>query len=428
MNRAVFIDRDGTITKSTALVTHRDAIVLEGAAADGIKIMNGLGLKVIVVTNQPQVARGLCSEDDVRNINNKMVDDLKREGAHVDAVYFCPHHPEMHEDVPEHAKKYRIPCNCRKPAAGMLKKAADDFSIDLSKSFMIGDRTVDIQTGKNAGCTTILVKTGDAGMDGKHAVNPDFYASDLLAAAKIIRRSSMKIKAVILAGGRGERLKPLTDTMPKPMIEIAGKPVLQHQIEALRKAGVSEIILCGSYLVDKIKDYFGSGERFGVKIFYPEEPTPLGSGGAIKNASAFLEDADRFFVLNGDIMIDSSFDFSRALDFDQEKNGIVTMMVHETDHPRDSDAIGVGDDNRILKFIGKGQDTHKMTNIGMFISGPALLGYIPDGPNNIEQDVLSKLAKDGNMYAFIKPVHWFSKDMGTAERLKKVRDHFEMNS
>ncbi|MBI4154340.1 HAD-IIIA family hydrolase, partial [Candidatus Woesearchaeota archaeon] len=339
MNRAVFLDRDGTVTRNTFLVVDPKDAVLEERAADGVKLLNTLGFRVIIVTNQPQVARGLVTEEDVGRINNKIVADLKEKGAHIDAVYFCPHHPETHHiDVPEHAKKYRIACECRKPRTGMLDKAAKDFNIDLSKSFVVGDQTMDILAGKNAGCKTLLVRTGEAGMDGKHDAKPDFVCDNLYRAAVLIKRN-LTVKAVILAGGRGERLRPLTDKLPKPMIQVGGKPVLQHQIEALKKSGITEIILCGSYLVDEIKKYFGSGEEFGVNMQYPHEPEHLGSGGAVKNASAYLKDAGRFIVMNGDKMVGSEFDFEQMLDYDDGKDGFMTVLVRETDHPLDSDIL-----------------------------------------------------------------------------------------
>ena len=107
------------------------------------------------------------------------------------------------------------------------------------------------------------------------------------------------MKAVILAGGRGERLKPLTDNLPKPMLPINGKPVIEYQIELLKKAGINDIIICGQYLFEKIINYFGNGEKLGVKIQYIKEKIPLGTGGAIKNAEGFIN--DDFLLLNGDI-------------------------------------------------------------------------------------------------------------------------------
>ncbi len=426
MKTAVFLDRDGTITKGTHLITSPEELKLEEGAVDGIKLFNTIGLKVIVVTNQPQIARGLCSEEDVNKINQKMLQELSNHCTKVDAVYFCPHHPEMHPDVPEHAKRYRVDCECRKPNTGMLKQAAEKFDIDLSKSFVIGDRTVDVQTGKNAGCRTILVKTGVAGEDKKYNIAADYEAEDLLQAAKIIKNSP--VKAVILAGGRGERLRPITDSIPKPMIEIGGKPLLQHQIDALKRGGITDIVICGSYLVEKIKNYFGDGSEFGVKIHYPDEPQQLGSGGAIRNAFQYLKDAERIVIINGDKMLGGDFDFDRMIEFDRKKDGFATVLVRCTDHPSDSDILKIGADERVEAFIGRGQDLYDISNSGIIITTPKIIDNIPEGQSNIEKDVIFSLIGEKDIYGFMLPDGWLTKDIGTPDRLEKVRRDFKMIS
>jgi histidinol-phosphate phosphatase family protein len=429
-NAAVFLDRDGTInkveeTEDPVFVTSYDKFEFYPDVIDAIKILNALGLKVIITTNQPSIARGLCTESDVDNLHRLMLNDLKKAGAHIDAVYFCPHHPETHhKDIRPEFMKYRIECECRKPNIGMLRKAAKEFGIDLRKSFAIGDRTVDIQNGKNAGCKTILVTTGMAGKDGKYNVGSDFVCDSLLDAVSLIERN-ITTKAVILAGGRGERLRPLTDLIPKPMIEIAGKPLLQHQIEVLKKNGITEIVLCGSYLVEKIKDYFGDGVQFGVKIYYPDEPEQLGSGGAVKNAQEFLKDTKRFIIINGDKMIGPEFDFSTMLNYDAGKNGFATLLVRETDHPLDSDILKLDNSNKVVEFIGRGQDVHKISNSGIIVAKPSLLEFIPEGKSNIERDVVFRLIRSKDIYGFMLPKEWFVRDIGTHEGLNKAKNHFE---
>src|SRR3989338_11698382 len=137
--RAVFLDRDGTMTKSDGYFYKHDQLDMIENLAGAIKVLNKNFL-VIIITNQPVVARGLCTEEDVRKVHDKIISDLQKEGAKVDGVYFCPHHPEQHADVPEHAKKYRIKCDCRKPGIGLIKQATQDFNIDISGSFFVGDR------------------------------------------------------------------------------------------------------------------------------------------------------------------------------------------------------------------------------------------------------------------------------------------------
>lgn len=182
--KAFFLDRDGTINKKNGLVFQEDQFELESCVAQAILEINRSGYLAIVVTNQPVVARGLCSIADIEKIHCKMETLLGREGAYLDAVCFCPHHPD--KGYPEENPAYKIPCHCRKPDIGMLEDCARRYNIDLSASWMVGDTTVDIQTGINAGCKTALVLTGEAGRDGKYTVQPDLTAENLLEAVKQI--------------------------------------------------------------------------------------------------------------------------------------------------------------------------------------------------------------------------------------------------
>ncbi len=423
MRRAVFLDRDGTITKNDGYFHLYDQIEFVDNLADSVKLLNKDFL-VILITNQPVVARGLCTEEQVTELHKRIISELEKSGAKISAAYFCPHHPEQHEDVPQHAKKYRIQCSCRKPGIGLIGQAVKDFDIDLKNSFFIGDTTRDIKTAENAGCMSILVRTGLAGNDKKYDVKPDFTCSDFSEASKLITELA-NVKAVLLAGGRGERLMPLTKDIPKPLIEIGGKPILEHQIDALKRSGIRKVVLCTSYLSDKIEEYFGDGSRFGVEIEYPEEPEALGSGGAVKNAKAFFEDASYFIIINGDSMVGDEFDFRELLKFHINASAFATLLVRETDHPVDSDVLKLGKGGRIIEFIGRGQNQQRVANSGMTISSVELLKYIPDGSCNIEKDVLFKLIGKENLYGFLMPNTWFKKDIGTMDRLESVRKYFE---
>lgn len=180
MTRAVFLDRDGVINQEVdLLIKIRDLRILSGTA-QAIKKLNHAGFLLIVATNQPQIARGWITEEGVERINKALVQKLKKEGAKIDAVYYCPHHPNAN------LKKYRKNCICRKPNIGLIKKAQKRFRINLRKSFFVGDTTRDILAGKRAKMKTILVKTGYAGKDGKYKVKPDYKAKDLREAVKVI--------------------------------------------------------------------------------------------------------------------------------------------------------------------------------------------------------------------------------------------------
>jgi len=182
--KAIFLDRDGTINKLNGLVYLPEQFELESCAVSALKLINRSGYLAILVTNQPVVARGLCGMADVELIHKKLQTLLGCEGVYLDGIEFCPHHPDA--GYPEENPDYKIPCHCRKPAIGMLEKYAVKFNIDLRKSWVLGDSTVDIKTGLNAGCKTALVLTGEAGQDGKFDISADLRAVDLLAAVKMI--------------------------------------------------------------------------------------------------------------------------------------------------------------------------------------------------------------------------------------------------
>ena len=176
--KCIFLDRDGTINVYKGLISKVDDFELENSVCESIKKINSSEWLCIVVTNQPVVARGLCSIDDVETIHKKMETLLGRDGAYFDDVFFCPHHPD--KGFPEENPDYKIKCHCRKPDIGMLELAAEKYNIDLSQSWIIGDTTMDIQTGKNGGLHTAIVLTGEAGKDGKYQSIPELTAENLL--------------------------------------------------------------------------------------------------------------------------------------------------------------------------------------------------------------------------------------------------------
>lgn len=187
--RAIFLDRDGTVNRKNGSIYRDDQFELEPSALEAIRKINDSGHLVIVITNQPVVARGLCSMEDVERIHQKLETLLGREGVYLDGIRFCPHHPD--NGYPEENPAYKIPCHCRKPDIGMLEDCVQDYHIDLASSWFVGDSTVDMQTGKNAGIHTALVLTGDAGKDGKYKVIPDATCRDLGQAVDLILKGSV---------------------------------------------------------------------------------------------------------------------------------------------------------------------------------------------------------------------------------------------
>ena len=161
--KAVFLDRDGTINKYVGFLRNIDELELLPGVADAVKRINASGYLCIVVTNQPVIARGEVTIEQMAEIHNKMETLLGLEGAYLDGIYFCPHHP--HKGYQGEVKELKVDCDCRKPKPGMLFKAAKDFNIDLSQSYMIGDGENDIKAGRAAGCRTVLIVNGDYNQD-----------------------------------------------------------------------------------------------------------------------------------------------------------------------------------------------------------------------------------------------------------------------
>jgi D-glycero-D-manno-heptose 1,7-bisphosphate phosphatase len=184
-NRAVFLDRDGTINEEVGYVNHIERFVLLPRVAQAIRILNQHGWKAVVVTNQSGVARGYFPESLIQRVHQKMQDLLRKEGAHFDGIYYCPHHPDI--GVPP----YRQKCRCRKPAPGLIEGAVKALDIDCAQSYMVGDRGVDIEFAHQIGVKAILVLTGYGKGEWEYfgdqwKVRPDHVAEDLFEAVRWI--------------------------------------------------------------------------------------------------------------------------------------------------------------------------------------------------------------------------------------------------
>ena len=173
----IFIDRDGTINSYVPWLHKTEQFELLKHSGAALRMLNRSAFLSIIVSNQPVVARGLCDLDDVHAIHKKMSMLLAKEGAYLDDIHFCPHHPDI--GFTGENTLYKIKCTCRKPDISMIKACFYKYNIDPSRSWIVGDTTIDIQTGKNAGIRTALVLTGKAGADGKYQVNPDLVGNDL---------------------------------------------------------------------------------------------------------------------------------------------------------------------------------------------------------------------------------------------------------
>ncbi|MFQ5957098.1 MAG: D-glycero-alpha-D-manno-heptose-1,7-bisphosphate 7-phosphatase [Candidatus Brocadiales bacterium] len=176
--RAAFIDRDGTIVQGVDYLSSPDELVLLPNAASAIRRFNESGYFTIIVTNQSGIARGYFTEERLAEIHHRLINMLSKEGARIDAVYYCPHLAEGTIEA------YSIDCQCRKPGPEMLLRAAREHDIDLSMSIMIGDTPADVMAGKLAGCKTVFIQTYGDGFD--MPVSPDYVAKDLMSAVALV--------------------------------------------------------------------------------------------------------------------------------------------------------------------------------------------------------------------------------------------------
>ena len=184
-NRAVFLDRDGTINEEVGYVNHIERFHLLPRVGEAVRLLNQHEWKVVVITNQSGVARGYFPEPLIHQVHKKMKDLLRKEGAHLDGIYYCPHHPDI--GVPP----YRQKCRCRKPATGLIDEAVKELDLDCSLSYMVGDRGVDIEFGQQIGAKAILVFTGYGKGEWEYSrdkwkIKPDYVAEGLFEAVQWI--------------------------------------------------------------------------------------------------------------------------------------------------------------------------------------------------------------------------------------------------
>jgi len=228
-------------------------------------------------------------------------------------------------------------------------------------------------------------------------------------------------KAVILAGGLGTRLRPLTNDIPKPLLPIQGKPLIEHIIQNLKSHGIKEIVLSVGYRSEQIKNYFGDGSNFKVKISYCIEEQPLGTGGAIKESTKYLDEP--FFLGWGDNLID--IDYKKLYHSYLQHNTLIIMALT---HREDVENFGVAElkGDMILNFVEKPKQEEAPSNLinaGAFIIDPKCLKILPEGKSSIEKDCFEKLAPNNEISAYIHLGQWFPTD--TLEKYYHANDHFK---
>jgi len=185
---AIFLDRDGTLNRERGFLSATDDFELLPGVAQALRRLRHAGYRLVIVTNQPVIARGEASEETIASIHRRLEWELGLEGAFVDAIYLCPHHPD--KGYPGERSDLKMDCECRKPKPGLVLAACRDLDLDPARSWMIGDRTGDIELARRAGLRSVLVETGACGRDGCYDAAPDFRAHDMMHASECIIMSS----------------------------------------------------------------------------------------------------------------------------------------------------------------------------------------------------------------------------------------------
>jgi mannose-1-phosphate guanylyltransferase len=226
------------------------------------------------------------------------------------------------------------------------------------------------------------------------------------------------LQALILAGGEGTRLRPLTSTIAKPVVPLAGRPFLSYMLDWLGGHGVGEMILCCGFLADSVRDVLGDGARYGVQLSYLEEPHPLGTGGAVKFAEHLL--ADRFLVVNGDVLTD--IDLTAQIRMHERTGALLTLALHEVDDVSAYGLVRCDHDGAVAEFVEKPGLDHAgsgLINAGAYVVERSVLDAMgPAGATiSIEREVFPRLVGNG-LYGYASSGYWL--DIGTPERYLKA--------
>jgi len=231
------------------------------------------------------------------------------------------------------------------------------------------------------------------------------------------------MKAFVLAAGLGTRLKPLTDTTPKPMLKVGEKPLLEHQLLWLKSYGVTEIIMNLFYFPDQIRNYFGNGEKLGLKIRYIVEKELSGTAGPIAQAKDFFD--QEFFVIYGDNL--TNINLSKLLDFHHSKKAIATVALYYEEHPESKGIVELDENAQIISFKEKppvNEITTHWANAGIYVCSPEIVKYVPEGFCDFGHDLFpSLLEKKVPLFGY--KTDEFLLDIGTHENYEKAQNEIK---
>ncbi len=234
------------------------------------------------------------------------------------------------------------------------------------------------------------------------------------------------MQLVILAGGKGTRLYPLTKDIPKVMISLNKKPALEYTINWANKYGIRDIIICVGYLHNKIEEYFGNGSKFGVNIIYSIEKKPLGTGGPLSLIKNLIKE-ENFFLINGDVIC--NIDQNKALEFHKKNNSVITIVAQRSTHPEESDLIEADNTGRILNISLKPHKEKLNTNIsnaGFYVVSKKILDFIPEEEISFEREIVIKALKN-NLKVFAYLTDEYLEDIGNLDRIQRIDKEIKEN-
>ena len=229
----------------------------------------------------------------------------------------------------------------------------------------------------------------------------------------------MRTSAILLVGGMGTRLMPLTSKTPKPMLQVAGVPFTEHQIRKAADAGITEIILATSYKSELFEPYFGDGERFGIKIKYAVEKSALGTGGGIRNAANLLADCDQVVIFNGDVL--SGHDLAAQLAFHKKNQADITLYLTQVEDARAYGCVELLENKQIKSFLEKMENPiSNLINAGCYIFNRQIIDQIPQNKVvSVERDTFPNLlANNAKVFGYLDNSYWL--DIGTPAALVKA--------
>ena len=224
--------------------------------------------------------------------------------------------------------------------------------------------------------------------------------------------------AILLVGGFGTRLMPLTKNTPKPMLTVAGIPVTEHQLNMAKAAGITHIVLATSYLSELFTPYFGDGSKWGMKIEYAVEETPLGTGGAIRNAAKLINSSESIVILNGDVL--SSHNLAEQIRQHEQHNADVTLHLTQVEDARAYGCVPTDTSGRVTAFLEKMEKpVTNQINAGCYVFNPRILNSIPlDTVVSVERETFPLLVQnDAAVYGYVENAYWV--DIGTPQALMR---------